>query len=204
MCPIASFTLCNIAQILRKKNTTILDPFAGSCATLLAAAHITSGQCHAVGIEICHNGYVNRDDIEADFVSRLLPPPLVIRGNCLSADIRDKARSSTEEGNGFDVIVTDPPYGIREAFGPSEEIESTTPLTQLFHVMGDDREMGKPLLIAGGRLVAFIPVRKGESLAECLPPDDARKRAGLVMEGEGKEQVLSDVLSRWLVCFVCN
>mmetsp|Transcript_2890 Transcript_2890/g.6471 ORF Transcript_2890/g.6471 Transcript_2890/m.6471 type:complete len:113 (+) Transcript_2890:580-918(+) len=78
-----------------------------------------------------------------------------------------------------------------------------SPLTKLFHAMGRDREMNVPLLKVGGRLAAFVPVREGECLEDCLPNVEARRMAGLVMEGEGKEQVLSDILSRWLVCFVC-
>ena len=80
------------------------------------------------------------------------------------------------------------------------------PLTQLFYAMGDDRRNAEtsPLLKVGGRLVAFIPVRtKEECLEDCLPELQAREDAGLVMEFEGKEQVLSDVLSRYLVSFIC-
>jgi hypothetical protein len=40
LCPIASFTLCNVAQL--RQGATLLDQFAGSCTTLLAASHITS------------------------------------------------------------------------------------------------------------------------------------------------------------------
>jgi len=69
--------------------------------------------------------------------------------------------------------------------------------------MGRDRAIGEPLLKVGGRLVAFIPVRKGETLDECLPELQAREEAGLVMECEGREQVLNDILSRWLVSFLC-
>jgi len=217
----------------RHGSPTILDPFAGSCATLLAAAHITSmptepsshylsrlqsnaGGCRSVAIEIAHNGYVNRDDIIRDFETRSLPPPSeIIRGSCLSSDVRHQARLAIGGNCAFDVIVTDPPYGIREAMSSEEEDEnifedgtgtalpsSVSPLTKLFYAMGQDRSNGTPLLKPDGRLVAFIPVRSGESLEDCLPDHDARKEAGLVMEGEGKEQVLSDILSRWLVSFV--
>ena len=94
----------------------------------------------------------------------------------------------------------------------SEEVDNSnsdndpppiSPLTKLFYAMGQDRRNGTPLLKAGGHLVAFIPVQKGECLEDCLPDLNARENAGLVMEGEGKEQVLSDILLRWLVSFVC-
>ena len=157
-----------------------------------------------MGIEICHNGHVNRDDIRADFETRTLPPPFVIKGDCLSSNIREKARSEIGD-EAFDCIITDPPYGIREAMGSTQdgEMDNTTPLTKLFQVMGSDRLEKKPLLKIGGRLVAFVPVRTGETLDECLPSEEILREAGLVMEGEGKEQVLNDVLSRWLVSFIC-
>jgi tRNA G10 N-methylase Trm11 len=132
----------------------------------------------------------------------------------------------------FDIIISDPPYGIREAMSSSLSTSSLSssssdlssidddesgsvilpppppppPLTQLFYAMGDDRRNTEtsPLLKVGGRLVAFIPVRtKEECLEDCLPELQAREDAGLVMEFEGKEQVLSDVLSRYLVSFIC-
>ena len=147
---------------------------------------------------------MNRNNIQKYFESRDLSPPLVIRGDCLSYDVRQEAKAAIG-GEGFDVIVTDPPYGIREAMGSAHdnEFESTPPLTNLFQAMAHDRNMNKPLLKVGGRLVAFVPVRKGETLEGCLPPVIVREEAGLLMDGEGKEQVLNDVLSRWLVSFVC-
>lgn len=166
--------------------------------------------CRSVGIEVAHDGYVNRDDIVQDFLHRSLPPPLeLIRGNCFSPEVRHRARLAIG-GGPFDAIVADPPYGIREALnsGSVTQIEdgtvSISPLTELFHAMGHDRlHVGAPLLRRGGRLVAFVPVRrKEECINDCLPDSGAMEAAGLVMEGEPKEQVLSDILSRWLVSFV--
>jgi hypothetical protein len=169
------------------------------------------GGCRSVAIEVAHNGYVNRDDILKDFSHRSLPPPMdIIRGNCFSQEVRHRARLAIG-GASFDAIVTDPPYGIREAVNSGSEnliengaMASFSPLTELFYAMGYDRlNLGTPLLKSGGRLVAFVPVRsKEECLKDCLPDSYAMEAAGLVMEGEPKEQVLSDILSRWLVSFV--
>ncbi len=159
--------------------------------------------CRSVGIEFLHSGYVNRDNIVEDFQTRNLDPPIdIIRGDCLSSDVRALARKSV--GGSFDAIITDPPYGIREAMSGSLNLEEndTLPLTKLCYAIGEDRNKGSPLLKRGGRLVAFIPVRKGETLRACLPDAIALNVAGLRMEEDPKEQVLSDVLSRWVVSFV--
>mmetsp|Transcript_24041 Transcript_24041/g.50211 ORF Transcript_24041/g.50211 Transcript_24041/m.50211 type:complete len:579 (+) Transcript_24041:3-1739(+) len=244
LCPLASFTLSNIAQLSRISNPAVLDPFAGSCATLLAAAHITStnsssiftstsyfrvanrkeiqqnpnssgtnmeptgNRCRSVGIEFLHSSYVNRDNIVEDFRTRNLDPPIdIIRGDCLSSDVRALALKSV--GGSFDAIVTDPPYGIREAMSRSNDAkenatrqDDTLPLTKLCYAIGEDRCKGSPLLKSGGRLVAFIPVKKGATLQECLPHAAALNVAGLRMEEDAKEQVLSDMLSRWIVSFI--
>lgn len=209
LCPIAAFTLCNVAQL--RPHFTVLDPFAGSCASLLAAAHIATNSARplksqggTVSIEVAHNGLVNRDDIVRDFETRSLDPPLeIIHGDCMQYETRKRSRQAINGGQ-FDCIITDPPYGIREAMTSGNDDDSSLPpLAQFFYAMGRDRAMGEPILKIGGRLVAFIPVRKGETLDECLPELQAREAAGLVVEGEGREQVLNDILSRWLVSFVC-
>ena len=209
LCPIAAFTLCNVAQL--RPQFTVLDPFAGSCASLLAATHIATNSAYAtkslggtVSIEVAHNGLVNRDDIVRDFETRSLAPPLdIIHGDCMLYETRKRAREAIG-GRGFDCLITDPPYGIREAMTSGDDDGSSLPpLTQLLYAMGRDRAMGEPLLQIGGRLVAFIPVKKGETLEDCLPDLQAREAAGLVQEDEGREQVLNDILSRWLVSFRC-
>ena len=68
-----------------------------------------------MAIEIAHNGHVNREAVLQDFAARSLPPPAaILRGDCLEAATRARAREAIG-GGPFDIIVTDPPYGIREA-----------------------------------------------------------------------------------------
>ena len=112
--PEEAFTLCNIAKIQR--GDRVLDPFAGSCTTLLAASMLCSSpplksssppsSTMLVGIEIAHNGQVNRDNIVQDFKTRnLTVPTAIIRGDAMNEQIRDDARNAV--GNEpFDCIIT--------------------------------------------------------------------------------------------------
>lgn len=196
LCPIAAFAMCNVAGV--KDGSTILDPYAGSCATLLAAAMIAP-TCRTVGIEIAHNGLVNRKDIRTDFETRGLPAPLaLLQGDSTDSGIRDEARKVIGS-EPFDLIITDPPYGIRESKGDN----ALPPLCQLFRSIADDREAGKRLLKVGGRLVAFVPCRDDEELIDCLPTQAQTLEAGLNLQVM-REQPLNDKLSRWLVAYSCT
>uniref|UniRef100_A0A7S4JCE7 Uncharacterized protein n=1 Tax=Odontella aurita TaxID=265563 RepID=A0A7S4JCE7_9STRA len=194
--PTAAYSLCNVGRV--RDGSRVLDPYAGSCATLLAAASI-SPACLTVGIEIAHDGAVNRDDIYRDFESRkLTPPAAIVRGSCASQAVRDTARGSID-GESFDAIVTDPPYGIRES---TTDTAAESPLDQLLTAVIEDRDAGARLLKRGGRLVAFVPLVDGEDLEKNLPTKERMEEAGLVLT-ETKEQELNDCLSRWLVAFDC-
>jgi tRNA G10 N-methylase Trm11 len=201
LCPIAAFSLCNVAQV--QNGQTILDPFAGSCATLIAATMIAP-DCQTVGIEIAHDGIVNRDDIRQDFSTRNLKEPVaLIEGDSTNTEtVRDSARNAIGENQQqpqpFDAIITDPPYGIRE----SKSSKTIPPLSELFIAMGKDKENGKPLLKLGGKLVAFVPVSEEETLEETMPSEELCKEAGLELKAV-KEQPLNDKLSRWLVSYTC-
>jgi len=194
LCPIASFLLCNIAGV--RPHSRILDPYAGSCAVLLAAAMIDP-TCQSVGIEIAHNGIVCRDDIRKDFESRqLVPPVALVRGDSTDDKIRATARDAIG-GNPFDFIITDPPYGIRESLG------SMTPIEELLKCISKDRAAGTPLLRIGGKLVCFVPSRADEDFVnDVMPTEKQIQDAGLVCELMC-EQPLNDNLSRWLVSFIC-
>mmetsp|Transcript_13631 Transcript_13631/g.37514 ORF Transcript_13631/g.37514 Transcript_13631/m.37514 type:complete len:525 (-) Transcript_13631:242-1816(-) len=195
--PIAAYCLCNFAQICH--GSKVLDPYAGSCTSLLAAAMIASTS-QTVGIEIAHDGLVNREHILEDFAARnLAAPKALIEGDSTYAHVRREARGATHDGGPFDCIVADPPYGIRESMGHNDE----SPMEELFASITNDRENGERLLAVGGRLVAFVPVTDDETLWEMLPDDEATSDAGLELELY-REQVLNRKLSRWLVSYVCK
>ena len=193
---IASYNLCNFARVQNDRN--VLDVYAGSCATLLAAASIAP-ECNTVGIEIALKKFVRKEDIVKDFTCRgLKVPAAIIRGDSMQKEIRDEARKAIG-GGPFDCVVTDPPYGIREKAGDNSE----PPLVQLFKVIAADRESGTPLLKAGGRLSAFVPLAANDPCLEDSLPDEALlERAGMKLTGMIR-QPLNDQLARWLVAYTC-
>ena len=161
LCPIAAYSMCNIARM--GPNQAILDPYSGSCATLLAATLIEP-TVKCVGIEISHEGLVNRRDIAADFTTRGLKPPLaLIEGDATDASVRAEACNAV--GGAFDVIVADPPYGLRERL-------SSNPLRDILDMIAADRDAGNRLLKVGGRLVLFVPLSKNNDINDMLPQTD--------------------------------
>ena len=195
LCPLASFIMCNLSRI--KEGDRVLDPYSGSCSTLLASAMMVPTS-QSVGIELAADDVVNRDRIIEDFVSRgLVPPVQLIHGDCTDADVRDIARNAV--GNkAFDVILADPPYGRREKASKDQ----VPPLVKFIECIEADFRSGKPLLRNGGRLVAFVPTNDGEVYSSGLPSQADLDRAHLKLISV-TEQPLSDTLSRWLVVFKC-
>lgn len=213
LCPLAAFTMCNVARI--SANYKILDPFCGSCAILLAAT-MMEPSVQTVGIDIAHNGQVNRTDIMSDFSCRNLTLPMaLIRGNSMLDSIRKEARTAI--GNEpFDAIITDPPYGIREKSGYCVE----SPLIDLVNCIGKDRNVMDNniddcrLLKVGGRLIVFVPDHDqgdndnddgggdDDDISKYLPSDEQLSYAGLEFVDKLK-QPLNDSLSRWLIEYKC-
>ena len=107
---------------------------------------------------------------------------------------------------GFDAIITDPPYGIREStsrLGLDDDGTARRPIDDLLDMIRVDRDTGTRLLKLGGRLVVFLPhAREEETFEDIMPTKEQIVRAGLQCEF-AREQPLNDVLSRWLVSFVC-
>lgn len=104
---IEAFTICNVARV--RDGDRILDPFAGSCTILLAASMLVSS-CMSVGIEIAHDGQVNRQNIIDDFNLRNLTlPTSIIRGDAMDERIRDQAKTAVG-GESFDCIITGTDY----------------------------------------------------------------------------------------------
>lgn len=194
LCPLSSFIMCNVGRI--KGGDRILDPYSGSCSTLLACA-IIAPTTQTVGIELADDEVIDRGEIIADFATRGLVPPVgLIHGDCTDCGVRALAQNAIG-GGAFDVILADPPYGRREKISKGE---SRTPLQQLVECIRKDAEANRPLLRKGGRLVVFVPTSDGEKLVDNLPSKSELAGAGLNMISR-TEQPLSLTLSRWLIVF---
>lgn len=193
LCPLASFIMCNLGRV--KEGDRVMDPYSGSCSTLLASAMIAPTS-QSVGIEIAGDDVVNRERIYEDFESRGLRSPVqLIHGDCTDDVIRNIALNAVGK-QAFDVILADPPYGRREKASKNQK----PPLVQLIECMGADLQRGEPLLRRGGRLVAFVPTNEGEDVNDGLPSQADLDKAGLEMTSL-TEQPLSETLSRWLAVF---
>jgi tRNA G10 N-methylase Trm11 len=185
--------MCNLGRV--KEGDRVMDPYSGSCSTLLASAMIAPTS-QSVGIEIAGDDVVNRERIYEDFESRGLRSPVqLIHGDCTDDVIRNIALNAVGK-QAFDVILADPPYGRREKASKNQK----PPLVQLIECMGADLQRGEPLLRRGGRLVAFVPTNEGEDVNDGLPSQADLDKAGLEMTSL-TEQPLSETLSRWLAVF---
>jgi len=197
LCSIAAYILANVAMV--QEHQTILDPFAGSAATLLAASLI-SPTVRTVGIEIAKDESISKSNIREDFISRGVAEPVaLLEGDVMDHITRDKARAAI--GTAFDVIITDPPYGRREALsGVGVGNDNCEALNDLIDVIGQDRKRGRPLLRPGGQLVAFLPCPKGSNIMDLLPSRERLAFACLELK-EKRKQKLNDS-SRWVLSFV--
>ena len=194
LCSISSHLLCNVAMVGSGSCQSVLDPFAGSAATLLAAAMI-SPEARTIGIDTGFGLDISRADLLRDFSTRGLTEPVaLIQGDILDSATRDEARSAN--CGAFDVIMTDPPYLIREAFTGGER-GMGAPLMGLLEAMGQDLEQGKPLLKRGGSLVSFVPCTPDHHIDELLPQQRLQDFAGLQLETK-REQKINNKLSRWV------
>ena len=189
--PIAACSMINLARITPEMR--VLDLYCGSGTLLLAASWLAPG-CRTYGIEIAHNGLVNRDDIVRDFETRgLMPPELLLKGDSTDPEVRALVRGDEP----FDAIVTDPPYGIRES-----NAALLDPLEDIMEGLIHDRGAGRPLLKVGGRLVCFVPCTDEQNIQEIIPPASRHRQAGLDFEWM-REQPLNERLSRWMIVYKC-
>mmetsp|Transcript_11129 Transcript_11129/g.17598 ORF Transcript_11129/g.17598 Transcript_11129/m.17598 type:complete len:545 (-) Transcript_11129:119-1753(-) len=156
--PELAFTMANLAQIV--PGSSVLDPFCGSCSLLLAAAAL--GAESTTGLDIDANVLEGRRSsrqrdsdcdedgeelsIEENFKELGLKPPRIHVGSAFD--------ESLSIGQGFDAILSDPPYGLMEIstdqiggrLRQNSDVFDSKPPLRLITLAGS-------LLRSGGRVV---------------------------------------------------
>lgn len=148
-----------------------MDLFAGSYTTLVDATMMAKN-VKVVGVDIVSVLKMNRHDIVQDFISRGSDPPsLLIEGDITDEKIRDETREAVytdrNRKTSFDVVITDPPYRIRETMVDKDNSfnnDQINPLLRLVECLATDRIYEKPSVRKGGRLVIFVLVHSHEKL----------------------------------------
>ena len=141
--------MANVARVSREANE-VLDMYAGSGATLMAASDLIGAGAVAVGVERGSERLVGFEEILEDFERRGLGRPGLIRGDCREVGVRERAIEANG-GRGFDAIICDPPYGLRERKDGGSE-----PIVDLLKCVGDKER--RLLKEDTGRIVVFVGV----------------------------------------------
>ncbi|XP_053667724.1 tRNA (guanine(10)-N2)-methyltransferase homolog [Anopheles marshallii] len=212
MDPQLSLLMAN--QALVRSGDLVLDPFAGSGSLLVAAAKFGA---YVVGADIDYmivHGKskptrVNQKVREEDESIYANLQQYSCGGLFVDVLIADFSRSIWAENMVFDSIITDPPYGIREA---TERIEfkaqrKTTVMTedavhypstspyQLCEMYKDLLQFSARHLKLGGRLVCWFPMLRKDQDSDVVP---RHKCLQLVAKSE---QPLSGYSSRRLLTY---
>ncbi|XP_035775870.1 tRNA (guanine(10)-N2)-methyltransferase homolog isoform X1 [Anopheles albimanus] len=210
----AQLSLLMANQALVRKGDLVLDPFAGSGSLLVAAAKFGA---YVIGADIDYmivHGKskptrVNQKVREKDESIYANLQQYGCGGQFVDVLIADFSRSIWTKDIVLDSIITDPPYGIREA---TERIEfktkrKTTVMTedavhypstspyQLCQMYRDLLQFSARHLKLGGRLVCWFPTLKKDYSTDLLP---RHKCLQLIADSE---QPLSGYSSRRLLTY---
>jgi tRNA G10 N-methylase Trm11 len=192
----------------------VLDPFCGTCSTLLSCAAlgaITMGVeadarvLHGTIADGAHlrpkgskalTSEPSASGIATNFAEGGLPPPeCLLLGDMASFDALLTAASGADKAAAniaFDAIVTDPPYGLMEGLG-ALYVPLGQRLTSLLR-------LASRRLKLGGRLVFLLPLPAGADVAQALP--DTLPTARCLSLERISRQRLSQRLHRLLVTMV--
>jgi len=164
-----SFIMTNLGQV--RKSSVVLDPFVGTGSILLSCA-LRGAYCVGTDIDIrILRGKGADANVLSNFRKFNLPRPELIRSDNA---IYHRHFRTQEQGKAplYDVIITDPPYGIRAGARKCGSRQSNPrpvdddrrhdhiPQTRPYpvsDVMADLLDVAARSLILGGRLVYIIP-----------------------------------------------
>uniref|UniRef100_A0A3Q4H9Q4 tRNA (guanine(10)-N(2))-methyltransferase TRMT11 n=1 Tax=Neolamprologus brichardi TaxID=32507 RepID=A0A3Q4H9Q4_NEOBR len=175
-----SFIMANHARV--KQDDLVFDPFVGTGSLLVACSHFGAYVC---GTDIDYNT-IHGKGRSSRKNQKWRGPDENIRANLRQYGIQkmyvdvmvsDASKPVWRDAALFDAIVTDPPYGIREATRrtgshkdiakPAEGVfeESHVPVSQAYHlsdIFTDLLNFSAHHLVMGGRLVYWLPVYRPE------------------------------------------
>ncbi|KAM6460389.1 tRNA (guanine(10)-N(2))-methyltransferase TRMT11 isoform 1-T1 [Liasis olivaceus] len=205
-----AFIMANHGKV--KPNDTVFDPFVGTGGLLIASAHFGAYVCGTdIDYNIVHGlGKASRKN------QKWRGPDENIRANLrqyglekyyLDIFVSDASKPIWRKGVQFDAIITDPPYGIREAtrkIGSQRETAKMTEKSsenhnlvssnyQLSDIIFDLLKFAAEYLVFRGRLVYWLPVYKPEYTEEIIPQHPCLKLVS------NCEQTLSNHTSRYLI-----
>ncbi|GMH54481.1 hypothetical protein TL16_g02004 [Triparma laevis f. inornata] len=161
-----SLIMCNAGLV--KSNSYVFDPFVGT-GSILFSASVLGGICVGTDIDTRVLKGKGEGGVMRNFEDSGLPLPEIVRAD-------NSLHSRVFKGEeGFDAIVTDPPYGIRAGARksgttkerqkpiPDEHRHDHIPQTQIYpvgDVMADLLTVSARQLKVEGRLVYLIPSLK--------------------------------------------
>ncbi|KAI9017523.1 S-adenosyl-L-methionine-dependent methyltransferase [Gaertneriomyces semiglobifer] len=172
-----SLVMANMA--LAGPGKMVLDPFVGTGSMLVTCAHFGS---YTMGADI--NGLQIRGKGKSNIQSNVRQYGL--GGHVLDNVVCDIAHHPWRDGEWFDAIVTDPPYGVRAGAkmigtanshvrtrsNPCISLNPTYPQTvpyEMEQIMIDLVDFAARYLTVGGRLVYWLPTLPDEYTPEDLP-----------------------------------
>ncbi|KAM6910681.1 tRNA (guanine(10)-N(2))-methyltransferase TRMT11 [Xenentodon cancila] len=182
-----SFIMANHAKV--KENDLVFDPFVGTGSLLVACCHFGAYVC---GTDIEYNT-IHGKGRSSRKNQKWRGPDENIRANLrqygtekmyVDVMVSDASKPVWRTGGLFDAIITDPPYGIRESTrrtGSHKDItkspdgvyaESHVPVSQAYHlsdIFTDLLNFSAHRLVAGGRLVYWLPIYRPEYCEEMIP-----------------------------------
>ncbi|XP_053141266.1 tRNA (guanine(10)-N2)-methyltransferase homolog isoform X2 [Hemicordylus capensis] len=205
-----AFIMANHGRV--KPNDIVFDPFVGTGGLLIASAHFGA---YVFGTDIDYStvhglGKASRKN------QKWRGPDENIRANLrqyglekyyLDVLVSDASKPVWRKGVQLDAIITDPPYGIREATrrtGSQKEMAKVTArgtenhisISSNYHlsdILFDLLTFAAEYLVVGGRLVYWLPVYKPEYTEEIIPRHPCLKLIS------NCEQTLSSHTSRHLI-----
>jgi hypothetical protein len=216
--PEIALIMASLARI--SHGSKVLDPCCGSAGLLLCAA--ARGASHLVGADRNGMAFVGA---HADFEKHSLPSPTLMEGDVLQPH-RTLALSRQEA---FDAIICDPPYNIgapilvdgqdgrptsyHEGVDHVATANATTnnvPESAIPDLTAGVLDIARRVLVVGGRVVFFLPVRGDEAALplsqilamreECLSNKEEKQASDSLKVVHGRLQRFSPTFSRWLIC----